>query len=94
MLIFSNPLGVREFDGIATLIHPDDDVSARESHLKLVHRLHRSVSHGERRSFSCYRWHSDVPRGWKVTDLIDPFPTPTRDARTKPRGRFKLPFRL
>lgn len=94
MLIFSNPLGVQEFDGFPTLVHPADNVPATEPELTLVHRLYRSVPHGGTRSFSCYRRRSDVASGWEVTDLIDPFPTPMRNERTRPRGRFKLPFRL
>lgn len=92
MLIFSNPLGAQEFDGASTLIHPDDAVPTTEPHLKLTHRLSRTVPDDGTRSFSCYRLRSDVSHDWQVTDLVDPFPTPTRDSRTRQRGRFKLPF--
>jgi hypothetical protein len=94
MLIFSNPLGVREIDGAPTLIHPDKGLTRTTSDLGLAYRLRRSLSSGDSRSFSCYRHRSDLPPSWIVSDLIDPFPTPKRDVKTRPRGRFKLPFRL
>lgn len=94
MLIFANPLGVRELDGVPTLIHPNEDLTQMEPAVRLVHRLRRTVGEGERRSFFCYQRLSDVPADWEVSELADPFPTPTREARTRPRGRFKLPFRL
>lgn len=94
MLIFANPLGVREFDGVPTLIHPDGGVPKAEPKLRLVYRLRRSVPGSSARDFFCYRDRRDVPAGWKLSDLVDPFPTPEREARTRPRGRFKLPFRL
>ena len=94
MLIFANPLGVREFDGLPILIHPGEDVPRTEPDLQLTYWLRRSVSEGVARSFYCYRPRSDVPEGWAVAELVDPFPTPEREARTRPRGRFRLPFRL
>lgn len=94
MLIFANPLGVREFDGVPTLIHPGEAVPQGEPEMQLAYRLRRSVSEDVARSFYCYRRRSDVPAGWTVAELVDPFPTPDRQPRTRPRGRFKLPFRL
>jgi hypothetical protein len=94
MLIFANPLGVREFDRLPILIHPSDAVPRTARDLQLTYLLRRSVSDSTVRSFYCYRWHSDVPDGWAVAELSDPFPTPEREARTRPRGRFRLPFRL
>ncbi len=94
MLIFSNPLGVRELDGVPTLVHPDSGLAKATADIKLVHHIRRSVADEPDREFHCYRCRSDVPAGWKVTELVDPFPTPERVARTRPRGRFKLPFRL
>lgn len=94
MLIFANPLGVREFDGLPILIHPSESVPRAAPDLQLTYRLRRSASEGPARSFYCYRRRSDVPEGWATPKLADPFPTPERDARTRPRGRFKLPFRL
>ena len=43
---------------------------------------------------SVLRRRSDVSADWIVTDLVDPFPTPLREERTRPRGRFRLSFRL
>jgi len=95
MLIFSNPLGVPQFDRIPTLIHPRADLTTSEPELELVYHLQRSIPNTEEtRQFSCYRKRSDVPDNWQVTELVDPFPTPTRGTRTRPRGKFKLPFRL
>jgi hypothetical protein len=94
MLIFANPLGVRELDRVSTLIHPDSALPDTEPALRLVHCVRRAVPEDGARNFFCYRRDSDVPAGWVVSELVDPFPTPTRDARTRPRGRFKLPFHL
>ena len=94
MLIFSNPLGVPQLDRIPTLVHPDANLAANEPELSVAYRLRRTASDGETRNFTCYRRSSDIGPGWNITDLVDPFPTPRRDARTRPRGRFKLPFRL
>lgn len=94
MLIFANPLGVPQFDGLPILIHPGEAVPQTEPDLQLAYRLRRLVSGGTARSFYCYRRRSDVPEGWAVAELVDPFPTPEREARTRPRGRFRLPFRL
>lgn len=94
MLIFANPLGVRELDRVPTLIHFSEAVPESKPDLQLVYRLRRSVSENGARTFYCYRHRSDVAKGWAVAELLNPFPTPERDARTRPRGRFKLPFRL
>lgn len=94
MLIFANPLGAPEFDRTPVLIHPDGGLARTEPTMQLIHRLRRSVSGGRTRDFFCYSLHSDVSAAWEVTDLVDPFPTPSREERTIPRGRFKLPFRV
>ena len=94
MLIFANPLGAPVFDRSPVMVHPDADISRTTPAMRLVHRLRRSVSGGRARDFFCYRWRSDVPADWIVTDLVDPFPTPLREDRTRPRGRFRLSFRL
>lgn len=91
MLIFGNPLGIREFDHAATLVHSDHALSDSSLELTKAYALRRSVSGGGYREFSCYRSASDF-QGRPVTTLIDPFPTPTRDTRTRPRGRFTLPL--
>ena len=94
MLIFANPLGVPAFDRSPVMVHSNSDLSGKTPALRLVHRLRRSVLGGRARDFFCYRWRSDVPADWNVTDLVDPFPTPLREKRTRPRGRFRLSFRL
>jgi hypothetical protein len=94
MLIFANPLGVRELDGVPTLIHPDGAMHETDPAVRLVYRLRRSVAADGARSFYCYRHRPDVPADWVISELVDPFPTPTRDARTRPRGKFRLPFSL
>jgi len=94
MLIFADPLGVAALDHRAMLIHPDASLSRSTPDLALAYRLHRPLPDGNVRTFHCYRTRSDTPRDWLVSDLRDPFPVPTRDPRTRPRGRFKLPFHL
>lgn len=97
MLIFANPLGVPEFDRLPILIHPNQDLERSSSNLRLAYVLHRSTPRGEVRTFYCYRDRSDLPNGWTTSDvkeLKDPFPTPTREARTQPRGKFRLPIVL
>ena len=93
MLIFANPLGVTELDQAATLIHADDTLPDSVDGLTRVFTLRRSVSGGGSRIFACYRDSRDT-LGEPLRELVDPFPTPTRDTRTKPRGRFTLPFTL
>jgi hypothetical protein len=94
MLIFANPLDAEALDHRATLIHSDACRSRSTPDLLLAYRLHRSVPDDGVRAFHCYQTRADLPYDWLVSDLRDPFPMPTRDARTRPRGRFKLPFRL
>ena len=94
MLIFANPLGATQLDQAATLVHPDRELANRVPELRLAYRLGRSVRDDGTRRFSCYRQAGDLPTGWEIEDLFDPFPTPTRDKRTRQRGRFRLPFRL
>ena len=94
MLIFANPLGVSEFDGKPILIHPSEVNANDAPELSLAYRLSRTVSEESPRKFYCYQRGSDLPAGWTVSDLADPFLTPERDTRTRPRGKFRLPFRL
>jgi len=94
MLIFPNPLGVREFDRTPILIHPSEGIERTTSDLQLAYILRRLPPEGGARTFYAYRYHSDVPDGWTVGELLDPFPTPTREARTRPRGKFRLPLHL
>lgn len=94
MLIFANPLGATALDHRDTLIHPETGLSQSTPDLALAYHLHRSLPDGKVRTFHCSRTRSGIPRDWLVSDLRDPFPMPTREPRTRPRGRFKLPFHL
>ena len=93
MLIFGNPLGIKELDHSATLIHPSHDLADSSPDLVPAYVLRRTVTENEHRDFCCYRdirdFRSDV-----VRTLIDPFQTPARDPKTRPRGRFVLPFKM
>lgn len=93
MLIFGNPLGIPELDRAATLVHSNGDLVDSSPELTLAHFLRRSVADGQNREFYCYRYVHDFPHGTSTT-LIDPFQTPNRDTRTRPRGRFVLPIRI
>lgn len=94
MLIFSNPLGVSQFNRGACLIHPSADLeTSTAGALKQVHVLKRKMKNTAEIKFHVYRTKADSA-GSVVTTLTDPMPTPTRDTKTRPRGRFKLPFRV
>ena len=93
MLIFSNPLGIKDLDRHVTLVSPERELTDRHGSLALTHSLVRNA-HGRATPFFCYRLANDVPSGWTVHTLVDPFPTPEREERTQPRGRFKLPFEV
>lgn len=92
MFIFANPLGAEALDHKITLVHPLPKLE--DSRLRLVHEIERTLPDKGKNKFYCYRLSSDVPKGWQASSLKDPFPTPTRDPRTRPRGRFKLPFKI
>lgn len=94
MMIFANPLGAKELDRAATLVHEARGLAHRFPDLALAYQLNRSTQDGKLRTFYCYRAARDVPPGWEVQELCEPFPTPTRETLTRPRGRFRLPFRL
>jgi len=94
MLIFANPLGVTQLDHAATLIHPEGNLAAINPELGLVYEIERTVPVGGPHRFYCYRVSYDVSEFDCVEVLEDPFPTPKRDTRTRPRGRFRLPFQL
>lgn len=91
MLIFPNPLGAEQFDHHITLIHSDENLVSRYPFLTKVHTLQRSYA-GKAAKFSCYRFNMDVEKGWKIADLVNPFPTSERDTATQQRGRFMLPI--
>ena len=93
MLIFGNPLGIAELDHSATLIHPNNKLADTLPSLAQAYILRRSVQGNDHREFCCYRDARDFSGG-TVGTLIDPFHTPARDTRTRPRGRFVLPFKM
>lgn len=92
MLIFANPLGVPELGHGASMIHADRALAASISDLTLAFVLKRSVAEGAFHTYYCYRHSRDGND--PIRELVDPFPTPLRDTRTRPRGRFTLPFTL
>ena len=94
MLIFANPLGAPELDRYVNLIHRSPLVESENEDLRKVYEIRRTVKAGLAEAFSCYRFHRDTPDGTECELLVDPFPTPERDARTRPRGKFVLPFQL
>ena len=92
MLIFANPLGVRELDHKVSLVHPSPDLASGGTGLRLVHEILRTRRDGGIAKFFCYRTTADVPELLSVTVLTDPFPTPKRAVKTQGRGKFRLPF--
>ncbi len=93
MLIFANPLGAAELDGKATLVHPRNDLALQSPLLRHVGLIKRRVTTGGQRTFHCYRLRDDVPAEHRDFELADPFPSPTRQVGTQPRGRFRLEVR-
>jgi len=93
MLIFANPLGAAELDGKATLVHPRSDLDHQSPQLRHVGLITRTVIAGGQQTFHCYRLRNDVPVGHQDFELVDPFPSPTREVATQPRGRFRLEVR-
>lgn len=93
MLIFGNPLGISELDRAATLIHANDTLAEQSNNLTKIFTLRRSISQDEVREFCCYR-HAQNTRSGPIQVLADPFLTPVRNTKTRPRGRFSLPFEL
>jgi len=92
MFIFANPLGTPELDNAATLVHPDSTLAKSGTGLQMAYRLIRTAKNGER-GFYCYRLAADVGASHSITDLRNPFPTPSsRSTRTQSRGRFRLPI--
>ncbi len=93
-LNFANPLGAAQIHERPTLIHPLGTLGSMKSGLERVYEVVRTRPQGEPAKFFAYRIPPDVPRDHKETVLTDPFPTPARETRTRPRGRFRLPFRV
>lgn len=94
MLIFANPLGAPELDGYVNLIHRSPSLESETEDLRKVYEIRRTAQAGLAEAFSCYRFRRDVPDDTACELLVDPFPTPEREARTQPRGKFVLPFQI
>jgi hypothetical protein len=94
MLIFGNPLGIPELDGKVTLVHPVSGLDKQDSALGLAYTIERSLADNGTTVHYCYRLAADMPDNWQVGHLKDPFRTPIREQRTRPRGKFVLPFTL
>ena len=91
MFIFANPLGAQELDRQATLVSAD----LTDERIQLVYHVIRTTTVRDQRQFHAYRMAPDVPDGWEVQILKDPFPQPnTRVAQTQPRGKFRLPIEV
>lgn len=94
MLIFANPLGATELDRHVNLIHRSPLLDSEAEDLRKVYEIRRTAKAGLAEAFSCYRFHGDTPDDTKCELLVDPFPTPKREQRTRPRGKFVLPFQM
>lgn len=94
MLVFANPLGQREMDRRVTLIHSKNNLHELYGDLSHTNILQRTILGNGYNEFYCYRYKKDVPKGWEISVLRDPFPTPEREERTQKRGRFRLDFTL
>ena len=95
MMVFPNPLGWARINDQATLIHPRQDLSQDAGELEKLFDVTRSVDNGDSHLFGCYQHSDDVPKGWSVREIENPFPVPAdRKRRTQQRGRFTLPFTL
>ncbi len=91
MLIFANPLGASELDREATVVSNYLD----DHRVELVYQIERESIDGTSKRFYAYRKKSDIPEGWKVQILREPFPQPsTRVSTTQARGRFQLPIKV
>jgi hypothetical protein len=90
MLIFANPLGVKQFDKKPILLHPSPTLEQDGVSLKLAYNLTRTGG-DHKYQFSCYRDVRDADPG-AVTNLKDPFVTPKRVQETQGRGKFVLSF--
>jgi hypothetical protein len=91
MFVFANPLGASQLDHQATLVTGEPTNRC----VQLVYQLVRTSTARRERQFFAYRRASDVPHGWEVETLKDPFPQPnTRVEQTQPRGKFRLPIEI
>ena len=90
MLIFANPLGASELDHSVTLVHRRHDLDSQLPQLSRVGVIRRTARTGGPCVFHCYRLRRDVAAGQRPFDLLDPFPSPARNVRTQPRGRFRV----
>jgi hypothetical protein len=91
MLIFANPLGTKELDKAATLIHSSHLLEEAFPALKLVYTLNR-LAETQQHQFFCYRLRQDVPGGHAQKAIT--FLAPKRTTETQQRPRFFLPFSM
>lgn len=91
MVIFSNPLSVKQLDEHATLIHPDEDLHHRFPGLRVVGTITRTIPDSDPkqvRTYYCYRVLPSEPDArWNLTD---PLKKPKRQKATQQRGRFTI----
>jgi hypothetical protein len=91
MLIFANPIGVKQFDKKPILIHSSPTLETEGAGLRKVYELTRTGG-DTKYHFTCYRDPRDIAAGHVVAKLEDPFVTPERVQETQGRGKFVLPF--
>jgi len=92
MLVFANPLGWRELDGVATLIHRRADLDHHAlRRVATVERTHPARLERPASRYALYRAAGDVMLETDPPVVRDPFPAVARRAeQTQARGRFKL----
>lgn len=95
MMVFPNPLGWARINDQVTLIHPKQNLHKEGAELEKLFNITRSADGTNPQVFGCYQYSEDVPKGWSVRNVENPFPVPAdRKSRTQQRGRFTLPFTL
>lgn len=94
MLIFANPLGAPQLDHAASLVSRKR-IESEGAAVSMVYQIGRTLPDDPRQQnvFAVYRARDDVPPGWEIQHLIDPFPRPIRRVEvTQGRGKFVVPI--
>ncbi len=94
MLIFANPLGAPQLDHAASLVSRNR-IESEGTAVSMVYQIGRTLPDDPKQQnvFAVYRFHDDVPPGWELQHLIDPFPRPIRRVEaTQGRGKFVVPI--